>query len=57
MMDHIERPISRVTLGASKKNAQLALIGTIISLKRSLTPSAIAWRLPQKPVTFGPFLL
>lgn len=40
--------------GATKNKRTLALTGIKISLKSSLTPSAIAWPIPYKPVIAGP---
>ena len=50
----IKSPINNVTLGAAKNKTQLARTGITTSLKISFKPSAIAWSVPQNPVTFGP---
>jgi hypothetical protein len=52
----ITKPIKRVTLGEARNKIQFARTGIITSLKISLSPSAIACSVPQKPVTLGPFL-
>jgi hypothetical protein len=46
-----------VTIGAIMKTTRFAVVGMIVSLNTSLTPSAIGCSNPQGPTTFGPRLI
>jgi hypothetical protein len=54
MNTQINKPITKLKLGAIINKIQLDLNGIIISLNTNFKPSANAWSDPQKPVTFGP---
>ena len=54
MSTQISKPTSRVMLGAARNRTQFARTGITTSLKINLRPSAIACKVPQNPVTFGP---
>ena len=43
--------------GDKINHLELALVGIIISLKKSFIPSIKNWRRPQIPIILGPFLL
>lgn len=47
----LKRKIKR---GAKRKRPELAALGIIVSLLRSLKASAKAWRIPKSPTTLGP---
>ena len=44
----------KVSMGAKRKTVRLAPLGITVSLKKSLSPSAIGWRSPKGPTTLGP---
>lgn len=54
MMVQRARVSSRSQVGAAMKIILYPLCGIWISLLRSLSPSAMGWRIPHSPMWFGP---
>lgn len=53
--DHIVKANVKANVGVSTNRSGEEVDGRIGSLVKSFTASAIGWRIPQGPTTFGPF--
>lgn len=51
------RLIIKVMIGDTMNKTELALLGIIDSLIKSLNPSLNGWNKPKIPITFGPLRL